>query len=80
MAHNRYFIINADDPNLQEINAVIVGTHESQRYSLDATKIVVKLHEGDHSEYEFLADYPEHNHEEILISLNSAEWTGEAQR
>jgi len=79
MSHNRYFIIKADDANIQEINAVIVGTPESQRYSLDLTKIVVKLHDGDHSEYQFLADYPEHNHDEILILLNSPEWTGEAQ-
>ena len=80
MAHNRYYIINSDDPNLQEINAVIVGTPDSQRYNLDKTKIVVKLHEGDYSEYEFLSDYAEHNHEEILILLNSPEWIGEAQR
>jgi len=74
MSHNRYFIINADDPNSQEINAVIVGTPDSQRYSVDLSQIVVKLHEGDHSEYEFLDQYQEYNHEETLIALDNDEW------
>ena len=75
MSHNRYFIIDADDPNSQEINAVIVGTPDSQRYSVDLSQIVVKLHEGDHSEYEFLAIYEEYNHDQILEFLNVPEWT-----
>ena len=75
MAHNRYFIINADDPNMDEIAHVIVGTVESQRYSIDGTLMVVKLHQGDHSDYEFLADYTEYNHDAILEQLHSLQWT-----
>ena len=75
MAHNRYFIINADDPNMDEIAHVIVGTIDTQRYSLDGTMIVVKLHQGDHSDYEFLADYTEYNHDAILEQLHTLEWT-----
>ena len=75
MAHNRYFIIDANDPNISEIYAVIVGTPESQRYSIDRSQIVVKLHEGDHSEYEFLHHYEEMNHDTVLNFLNSPEWT-----
>ena len=76
MAHtNRYYIIKADDPNMSEINAVIVGTPETQRYSIDGSLIVIKLHHGDHSEYPFLADYPEQGHDEILESLNNDQWT-----
>ena len=77
MAHNRYYIINADDPNLAQIEAVIVGIPATQRYSLDGTKLVVKLHEGDHSDYSFFADYQEESHEQILISMNTPEWTPE---
>ena len=75
MAHNRYFIINADDPNMDEIAHVIVGTMDTQRYSLDGTMLVVKLHQGDHSDYEFLADYTEYNHDAILEQLQSLQWT-----
>ena len=77
MAHNRYFVINADDTNMNEINAVIVGRPETQRYSIDNSQIVVKLHENDHSEYSFLQQYTEESHDEILQSMNSPEWTPE---
>lgn len=74
---NRYFFIEASDVNLDSILNVIVGTLDEQRYSLDNTKIVVKLHDGDYSDYAFLAIYPEYNHEQVLIELQSAEWTME---
>jgi hypothetical protein len=77
MAHNRYYIVNATDPNLPQIEAVIVGLPTTQRYSVDGTQIVVKLHEGDHHNYTFLADYQEENHEQILISMNTPEWAPE---
>tara|TARA_Y100000385_G_C13031952_1_gene611174 strand:- start:341 stop:619 length:279 start_codon:yes stop_codon:yes gene_type:complete len=72
---NRYFIINADDPSMGKIDHVIVGTVESQRYSLDGTKLVVKLHKGDYSDYDFLAEYTEYDHDAILEQLNTLEWT-----
>ncbi len=75
MAHNRYFIINADDPNMDEIAHVIVGSMDTQRYSLDGSKLVVKLHYDDSNNYEFLADYTEYNHDAILEQLHTLEWT-----
>ena len=75
MAHNRYYIVNADDPNLSQIEDVIVGLPSTQRYSVDGTQIVVKLHQGDHSDYSFLAQYTEESHEQILISMDTPEWT-----
>ncbi len=83
MAHNRYFTIEANDPNLDEIAQVFVGELDTQRYSLgsfagmylDGSKIVIKLHEGDHSEYPFLEQYQEYNHDQILDVLQTAEWT-----
>jgi hypothetical protein len=76
MAHtNRYYIINADDPNMGEIDQVIVGEPTTQRYSIDGSQIVVKLHQNDHSDYPFLEQYTEESHEQILISMNTPEWT-----
>jgi hypothetical protein len=78
MAHiNRYYIVNADDPNLSDIEQVIVGEATTQRYSVDGTQIVVKLHQNDHSDYSFLEQYQEQSHDEILISMNTPEWTPE---
>ena len=75
MAHtNRYYIVNASDPNLSDIEAVIVGLPTTQRYSLDSTQVVVKLHDHDHHNYSFLADYQEQNHEQTLIIMNTPEW------
>ena len=75
MEENRYFIIDAQDPNLKQILAVVVGTAQSQRYSLDGLQIVVKLHKGDTNDYEFLNQYQEHNHGEIIYVLSSPHWT-----
>jgi hypothetical protein len=72
---NRYFIISANDTNLDQIFAVVVGTTQSQRYSLDGLQIVVKLHKGDTNEYEFLSQYQEYGHGEILYILSSPHWT-----
>jgi len=75
MSHtNRYYIVKEEDPNLQQIESVIVGLPEKQRYSIDTTLIVVKLHKGDHKQYEFLQEYQEYSHEEILEALDNSEW------
>ena len=75
MAHNRYYIVNADDPNLSQIEAVIVGLPSTQRYSVDGTQIVVKLHEENHNDYPVLSQYTEYNHENILTVMRTPEWT-----
>ena len=73
--HNRYFVINADDTNMTKINEIIVGSPDTQRYSIDNNQIVVKLHENDHQQHDCLQQYAEQSHDEILQSLNSPEWT-----
>jgi len=77
MAHNRYYIINADDPNMNDINDIIVGRPDTQRYSIDNSQIVIKLHEEDHHQHDCLQQYTEESHDEILQSLSSPEWTPE---
>ena len=75
MAHNRYFIVNANDENINDIIDVSVGELKTQRYSINGEKIVVKLHKGNHNNYPFLSQYPECNHGEILYIMQSSEWT-----
>ena len=75
--HNRYFIINANDPHKDEILSFCVGEPSTQRYSLNGLQLVIKLCRGDHEQHEQLSQYPEYNHEQILTILNGPEWTGE---
>lgn len=75
MAHNRYYIIEAKATNLDNILDKCVGDKESQRYSLDKTKLVLKLCEGDHNKYPELDKYQEYDHDKILQVLNNKEWT-----
>jgi len=71
---NRYFIISASDTNLTEIISVSVGSLETQRYSLDSSQIVIKLHKGDTENYPFLSQYYDNTHTEILELMNGPEW------
>lgn len=75
MAHNRYFIVNATDPNLDEIIGICIGCSQSQRYNIAGTQLVVKLPEGDHENHPTLQQYMEYDHEQILQALNNIEWT-----
>tara|TARA_R110000824_G_scaffold378760_1_gene570400 strand:+ start:297 stop:533 length:237 start_codon:yes stop_codon:yes gene_type:complete len=72
---NRYFIISASDTNLSEIISVSVGKLDTQRYSLDSSQIVIKLHKGDTENYPFLSQYYDNTHTEILELMNGPEWT-----
>ena len=71
---NRYFIISASDTNLSEIISVSVGKLDTQRYSLDSSQIVIKLHKGDTENYPFLSQYYDNTHTEILELMNGPEW------
>ncbi len=75
MAHNRYYIINASDPDILQIEEVIVGTIQQQRLPVDEVQMVVKLHEEDHNDYPILSQYTEYNHEDILTIMRTPEWT-----
>jgi len=77
MVHNRYFIVEANNPNLPQIFEVTVGAVLNQRYSIDTTKVVVKLHQGDHSNYPFLSGIEEYTHSEILEIMHTPEWQEE---
>lgn len=75
MAHeNRYYIIDSNDTNMQEIMNVCAGELETQRFNLAKTKLVVKLCCGDENDYLFLSKYQEYDHKQILLALDNDEW------
>ena len=47
----------------------IVGNHQEQRSSLDNTKLVIKLAEGDNNNYVELIPYTEYTQAQILVEL-----------
>jgi hypothetical protein len=77
MSHYRYFPIKLEDPNIQQIQAVIVDPAAKPRCSLDETLFAVCLHEGDHNNYEFLAIYQEYNEKGFQELMASPEWQPE---
>ena len=72
---NRYFIIDLPNPNMLQIYDIVVGDTTTQRTSLDGTKIMVKLPEGDDTNYGILQNATEYTHEEIIIELAKPEWS-----
>lgn len=72
--NNRYFII-ANDDKINIILSVAVGKPENQRFSLNGQQIVIKLHQNDNNNYNFLSAYEEQNHDQILNILSGPEWT-----
>ncbi len=77
MAHNRYYIINDNDPNKAEILGFTVGQPSTQRYSLNGLQLVIKLFEGDHEQHPQLLQYTEYTHAEILPVMSGPEWSKE---
>ena len=75
MSHNKYYIINNNDPNKGEILSFTVGLTTTQRYSLDGLQLVIKLHHDDHEQHTQLAQYTEYSHAEILPIMCGPDWT-----
>lgn len=76
MSHtNRYYIVDANDSNLNDIIDISVGNLVTQRYSLDESEIVIKLHKHDHKDYKFLNKYKKYNHNSILEVMQTDKWT-----
>ena len=75
MSHNRYYIIEANDPNIDEILTFTVGLPSTQRYNIDGTQLVIKLHHDDHEQHPQLSQYTEYSHDDILPIMNGPEWS-----
>ena len=73
---NRYFIVNAPNPNMAQIFDIVVGEASTQKFSLDGFKVLVKLPVGDETNYGVLATATEYTHEGITayLSDNITEW------
>lgn len=80
MLRNRYFIVNIPNPNMSQIYDLVVGTESTQRFSLDGTKVVVKLPLGDETNYGILQNATEYTHSEILIEMAKPEWSQELEQ
>ena len=74
---NRYFIIEKSNPNYNTIIDCIVGSEETQRESVDGSKVVVKLPLSDVENHECLDGITEYNHSEIIVEINKPEWQNE---
>ena len=74
MVHKRYFAVNLDDENLNEIIQICVGTLEKQRKNILKTKIIVKLYQDDNNNYEVLEPYTELNHSQSFALMQTEEW------
>ena len=72
---NKYYIINLDDSNLDEILKLVIGKKEDQRTSLDGKLILLKLFMNDCNTYKILSSYICYNHKEILSILEDSNWT-----
>lgn len=75
LENNRYYIVDLSDPNLSDIYKIIVGEEETQRKSIDKTKIIVKLKKGDNKNHECLNNSQEFTHEQILEISQDENWS-----
>ena len=74
MAHNRYYIVNVEDPNIIDILKLAVGVPSTQKTSIDGTLVIIKLPDEDHEHYPILDDYTELDHDQIRAVLLTPEW------
>ena len=71
---NKYFIILVSDGNFNTIINDMVEDVNTLRYSLDNSKVVVKLPSNTSVIPAILDDYTVYNHSEILTELNTSDW------
>lgn len=71
---NRYFIINLTAQDMLNMIGKIVGNFQDQRANNDKTRVIVKLKQGDETNYLELANYSEYTYEQILEELQNPEW------
>ena len=69
---NRYFKSNLEIT--PEIESVMVGTKESQRGRSKKGNVIIKLCDGDVSDYDFLKDWQELTSEQVDVDLLGDEW------
>ena len=71
---NRYFIIDNDDPNKDDITNLYICEHQSVRYSNDWSQFVIKLKYHDNNTYPILSWYEEYDQLWILTMMEESWW------
>ena len=71
---NRYYIVNSNDENLDKIFTFAVTNQTSARYSLDGSKVLIKLKSCDKCIYDELSNYTEYVDGEIHSEIESDSW------
>lgn len=77
----RYVIISACDIDKINFSKVLQTAPSSLRRSLDGQQVLVK-YDGDQPEFIYAitqdtVGLPEYNHQEILVLLNTREWSNQ---
>ena len=79
---SRFYIIDANDPNLNSILSKIAVQKRrtsdnsiSARQRKDGEKLLIYLYPGDTTNYESLSGYVEYNLEQIRLILDDEDWT-----
>jgi len=57
--HNRYYIVNSNDENLNKIFSFAKTSANTARLSLDGSKVLIKLKHDDTHIYQELSNYIE---------------------
>lgn len=76
---NKYYIVNYNDPNLQEIIGISIGLFEKKRMSLDGSLVLIKLKANDNKNHQVLSAYKKYNHVQIkkYFADNKTDWETE---
>lgn len=72
--NNRYYIVNSNDENLDKIFTFATTKANTARYSLDGSKVLIKLKSCDTCIYEELSNYTEYVGGEIHSEIETDFW------
>lgn len=72
---NRYFIIDLNDPNLEQIESCAFGDIDNARPATEADHVWIKLPTGDNEDHACLINYVEYTHAEMtaILKLENAD-------
>jgi hypothetical protein len=74
MHDNYYYNIDSNDPNIAKIMSFCTGFLEQQTFSLDKSKVIVKLCKHDDTMHPELDGYIRYDHEGIKEIINGPEY------
>lgn len=72
---NKYYIIETSDENLSKLLHCAVGSVDTQRYSLDKSKVVLKTPIDYRKDCPLYSKYSPIELEDLYVILNGPEWS-----